>query len=340
MTQFLMRTGPILLLLQAAKKLGFDAARIKAEIGPLSDDPSVLISIEKSIRFWEVIQELHPVPCLPAKLAKEIPFGSYGPLDYFFCTSNSVGDFLRSYASYIPTLYGAVIVEIIEESELVWVRLRLAEKDIPPIVAESIVCGLMVRLRIALNREVVFEQVLLPTNYVEHLATYKDFFGENLVFSAPHAALALSKELWGTSLGRTDPFLHKIVKNVAGISSETPNVSEDIAAAIRAELRKYFELSLVSVMPDVSPLYIAKRLNMSERTLQRRLTEVGQTISAVIDEAKHEEAIRLLSLGKFSLTQIATHLRYADQASFSRAFKRWSGQTPVDWKKTQSVKRK
>ncbi|MBX9899671.1 MAG: AraC family transcriptional regulator [Burkholderiaceae bacterium] len=340
MTHFFMQTGPILLLLQSAKKLGFDAARIKAEIGPLPDDPSALISIDKSRRFWEVIQELHRVPCLPAMLAKEIPFGSYGPLDYFFCTSNSVGDFLHSYASYIPKLYGAVIVEIVEESELVWVRLKLAEKDIPPIVAESIVSGLMVRLRFALDREVAFERVLLPTNCVEHVATYKEFFGENLTFSAPYAALGLSKELWHTSLGRTDPFLHKIVENVAGISSEKSAVSLDVISAIRAELRKYFKSSLASAMPDVCPSFIAKSLKMSERTLQRRLAESGQTISAVVDEAKYEEAIRLLSLGEFSLMQIATHLRYADQASFSRAFKRWAGQTPADWKKTRSVKKK
>lgn len=340
MTRISLQAGPLLLFLQSAKVLGFDVERIRAELDPLPDDPRGLIPIEKAKRFWEIMHKLHAVPCLPAKLAQAVPFGSYGALDYLICTSKNVGEFFRSYAAYVPTIFSAVIVEISEESEPIWVRLRFVENDIPPIIMESMVAGLMVRLRFALEREIAFEQVLLPTNNVEHIENYKQFFGENLVFSAPHGALGLSNELWETSLGRADPFLHKIVRNVAGISPETSTVSANVVLAIRAELRRYFESSLASVMPDLSPLYIAKRLNMSERTLQRRLTEVGQTISTVIDEAKHEEALRLLALGKFSLTQIATHLRYADQASFSRAFKRWSGQTPVDWKKARSAKKK
>jgi AraC-like DNA-binding protein len=72
----------------------------------------------------------------------------------------------------------------------------------------------------------------------------------------------------------------------------------------------------------------ARHLGMSERTLQRRLRETGQTYQGVVDGTRHRLARRLLRETPFSLVEVAFMTGYADQSAFTRAFRRWSGQTP------------
>ncbi|MDH1011398.1 AraC family transcriptional regulator [Pseudomonas nicosulfuronedens] len=78
---------------------------------------------------------------------------------------------------------------------------------------------------------------------------------------------------------------------------------------------------------------VAERLGLSERTLQRRLAEEGQNLQALNDGIKQRLAERLLRESRMDLQGIAQCLGYAEAASFSRAFQRWTGQSPSRWKR-------
>lgn len=78
---------------------------------------------------------------------------------------------------------------------------------------------------------------------------------------------------------------------------------------------------------------VAERLGFSERTLQRRLAEEGQNLQALNDGIKQRLAERLLRESRMDLHGIAQCLGYAEAASFSRAFQRWTGQSPGRWKR-------
>jgi AraC-like DNA-binding protein len=73
----------------------------------------------------------------------------------------------------------------------------------------------------------------------------------------------------------------------------------------------------------------AKHLNLSERTLHRRLAREGVSYSALIDSTRAEQARYLLSNSSLSLERISELTGFAEAASFSRAFKRWVGVSPM-----------
>ena len=73
---------------------------------------------------------------------------------------------------------------------------------------------------------------------------------------------------------------------------------------------------------------IAGRLAMSGRTLQRKLAEQGLSFQSLIDEARRELAEELLRDSRIPLADVAFLTGFADQSAFTRAFKRWAGQTP------------
>lgn len=80
--------------------------------------------------------------------------------------------------------------------------------------------------------------------------------------------------------------------------------------------------------------YVAGRLGMSSRTLQRRLAEAGLAYQDLVSEARQKLAEQLLARTDYALAEVAFLAGFADQSSFTRAFRRWSGQTPATYRRT------
>jgi AraC-like DNA-binding protein len=78
---------------------------------------------------------------------------------------------------------------------------------------------------------------------------------------------------------------------------------------------------------------VAAALHMSPRTLQRRLEQSGTRYSEVLDDVREAQARAWLSDRTLSLGEIGYRLGFSDLATFSRAFKRWTGKPPGTWRR-------
>lgn len=74
------------------------------------------------------------------------------------------------------------------------------------------------------------------------------------------------------------------------------------------------------------------RLGISTRTLQLRLQEQGISFSAVLEHHRLERARAALTDPRLSIADVADALGYAERTSFGRAFKRWTGQSPQQYR--------
>ena len=79
------------------------------------------------------------------------------------------------------------------------------------------------------------------------------------------------------------------------------------------------------------------RMRMSERTLQRNLGREGTSMQALLDELRHQLALRHLAEAKESIAEISFLLGFADVRAFHRAFKRWTGATPAAYRQARSA---
>ena len=77
----------------------------------------------------------------------------------------------------------------------------------------------------------------------------------------------------------------------------------------------------------------AERLNMSGRNLHRKLAEEGTSFKELQDEIRQDLALRYLGMSGMSLNEIAFNLGFIDQSSFNRAFKRWTGGSPGQYRR-------
>jgi AraC-like DNA-binding protein len=79
---------------------------------------------------------------------------------------------------------------------------------------------------------------------------------------------------------------------------------------------------------------VAALMHLSPRTLKRRLAEHGVTYSSLAERELREKATLLLRSADLSLEQVAERIGYSDVANFARAFRRWTGQTPAQYRRS------
>lgn len=80
---------------------------------------------------------------------------------------------------------------------------------------------------------------------------------------------------------------------------------------------------------------VAKQLHMSERSLKRKLGEHGTNFRKMLDTLRYQDSIRLLKKSEMKIEVIAERLGYSDPANFTRAFRKWTGTTPSDFRAMQ-----
>jgi AraC-like DNA-binding protein len=98
-------------------------------------------------------------------------------------------------------------------------------------------------------------------------------------------------------------------------------------------LQLVLKRSRVSQWPTIERM--ADLANMSARTLQRRLADDGHTYSRLVDQTRAELAFVLLHDSDRTPGEIAVELGYSEPNNFSRAFKRWTGKTPDQYRSGQ-----
>jgi AraC-like DNA-binding protein len=120
----------------------------------------------------------------------------------------------------------------------------------------------------------------------------------------------------------------------AGIVDETPVPDpRDIVKSVELLIR----LALLEGRPHID--WVARKMELSSRSLQRHLSVHNTTFEAVMDRVLTRHAATLLEQREIQITQVALQLGYADPSHFVRAFRRWTGQTPGEFRRGLSITR-
>ncbi len=145
-------------------------------------------------------------------------------------------------------------------------------------------------------------------------------------FDQPHSALICDRAFLDMQISSANPVMAEIgarqCDDLLNQMQSRTGISQQIR---RSLLRAHGKFSTQEEM--------AEHLNVSARTLRRRLGEEGTNYRQIVDEVRFELAKRYLQTSELSVSQIAELLAYEDPANFRRAFKRWSGASTQDWRR-------
>jgi AraC-like DNA-binding protein len=107
-------------------------------------------------------------------------------------------------------------------------------------------------------------------------------------------------------------------------------LTDYLAHLERSEVTVQVQAKLIRLLPsgDVDESHIARALNLSLRSLQRKLEARGVTFRKLLDGTRQQLAEQYLKDSTLSVSEIAYLLGFAEVSSFSRAFRRWTGHAP------------
>ncbi|QRG65184.1 helix-turn-helix transcriptional regulator [Brevibacillus choshinensis] len=136
------------------------------------------------------------------------------------------------------------------------------------------------------------------------------------------------------TLHRSDLDRHFLSYNNELLEILTPvldrSLDEQCSRSVAEMVKWILKRSLTGGRHDIRA--VASELGMSDRTLQRRLTDESTSFKQLLSLARHEQAREYLADPNLDIKEVAFLIGYEDQNSFYRAFRLWEGDTPSNWR--------
>jgi AraC-like DNA-binding protein len=314
-------------LIAACERLGIDTEAVLRATGiqrRTIEDPDARLQNREASALWAKAYELSGDPVLSLHAAEACPLGAYKVIDYMASSARTVGEAFRYASRYFKLINTAVSLSLEESGDPV--SFDLAGESGPAGVsrpyAEYCLAVFVLHVRAATGvpfklRRVTFTH-RLPPDFGEH----ERIFGCPVRFEAEYNRLILDRDAWQTPTSGAHPGVLAVLSEHAELLLSRlprgPDLIERTRRAIGGRLRG----------GDPSLEGVARELAMSERSLQRHLGELGYTYNTLADEVREATARLYLDQPDIALAEIAYLLGFADQSTFNRAFKRWTGCTP------------
>lgn len=161
----------------------------------------------------------------------------------------------------------------------------------------------------------------------EDLTQLRAFFGDDLAFDQDVSCLYFARESLDYPLTQLGQSLDQ------NFGKSFDHLFDEQDDPFLQELHN----TILKLLPagEMTIDSVAHQLNVSRRTLQRRLSDKDTQFLQVLQSVRSKQALRYLSDKHLGITDIAFLLGYKDQGSFSSAFKGWHGQTPSEYRQTR-----
>lgn len=167
-----------------------------------------------------------------------------------------------------------------------------------------------------------------------NVAPLVEFFGCRPLFDAGEHALHFDAALLDRPGVAADPGLLAVLdRHASALLERVPSVHR-LADRVRREIADDLRRGEVGVAA------IARHLRMSTRTLQPTLAAEGTSFTAILDRVRHDAALAALRTPELSIAEIGFLLGFAELSSFYRAFKRWTGATPAEFRSEAPLARR
>jgi AraC-like DNA-binding protein len=161
----------------------------------------------------------------------------------------------------------------------------------------------------------------------DHHREYTRIFGGSQRFGQGATSIAFDREIADQPQMHQHPELYELLRTEA--RRRLDRRASGVGPATR--LRQYLQAMPPSRVPETPAA--ARELGMSERSLRRRLAADGTSYRDVVRSALEASAGRMLRDPSHTIKETAVALGFADAAAFHRAFKRWTGMTPGEYRR-------
>lgn len=309
---------------------GLDVPALLAEAGidrATLEAPAGRVATERISRLWELAAERAGNPAIGLARHQVANPAAFDVVGYTMMSCANLNDAFERLERYLLILSDALTIIRSEESGQCRVSFELfgGSRPVPRQRVEFILAQVVTFCRWLSGREV--DPVGIELSYSEPAdsAPYEAAFRCRITYDAAACCLVFACADMCVSLPTSNPVLAEMHERFAG-----EYLRRFDAAATGYRVREV----IIRCLPDGEPRrdHVARKLCLSERTLQRRLEVEATSFAELLDSTRRELAERYLGRLNLSFAQAAYLLGFADQSSFFRACRRWFELSPGQYR--------
>lgn len=317
------------LLLDYLDRAGLHLPELRARLMALKDEPRMPITT-----WWALLDELqraHPIPNLGLAIGACLQPHHIGVLGYLAIFSDSLWQALSRFSRFQPLLHNMTPTEVRLEGEDLVMWWDPQPGHSPWLSDEVLAAGFITLIRSHSSRaDARPNRVEFPHPPPADVTPYEAFFQCPVVFNCAALVIRLPiKDMNARPTSANDPHLTGVLEQQAEAMLKTLPTKDTLLN----QLRHHIAMCLQDGTPEFG--VVAQRMGMAERTLYRSLNERGLRYKLVLNDLRFQLAKSYLQDNKLSLPDIALLLGFAEQSAFSRAFKGWSGETPMQYRRAR-----
>ena len=305
----------------------------------LLNKPGARVPSASVNRIWEKATEIIDDPCFALKAPKFWHPSHIHALGYAWLASHSLREALNRFVRYLRIISEKFFLELEDESDgfTIIFGFELLGMRIPAQIDMGMAILIhMCRLNYGEDLRPLAVNVAHadPSCAVVNLSRAEPSCADeySALFKAP-VQFAADKDSMTFSYADID-------KNLVGANPQLARLNDQVMIEYLSNLNKdnivdQVTAVIIDMLPSggVSDEKVAKQLNMSVRSLQRRLHEVGTTFRTLLEMVRKDLAATYVRDSEIELVEVAFLLGFSDQSAFSRAFKRWTGSSPSEVRK-------
>jgi len=304
-----------------AREIGFDCNKVMA--------PGARVEYELNNLLLKKTVGLIDDPCFGLKAAGCWHPSDLNALGYAWLASSSLRTALQRLSRYSRMLSEGleIILEDKKEELVVYIHYRNFVENIH--VRNDMNMAILLDM-CRMNYGATLTPVKVTFTHKEFTCSkqYRDYFSCPVIFNSQVDSLTLEKEVADQKLLSSNPHLAQINDQII-ISYLAHLESSDITHRVKKNILEQLPSG------DISREKIAKDMGLSVRGLQRKLQDQGTSYHTILKQTREELAKKYIEGTNNSMTEIAFLLGFSESSVFSRAFKRWTGVSPLSWRSWQ-----
>ena len=309
-------------ILQACERLGIQLP--PALLASLRDYPArVPLSVQDEL--WTAIEAAQNDPLIGLRIGFEIQVGHLDSAGLLLMSCETLGDALHALLEYFPIISEGSAVDATTEAGDVRIRYRPCYEACQGSRAEAVI-GCIVHLsRWMTGGDFSPMEVTLRHGARAEAPDYEALLGCPVYFDAADYSLRYSERDLATPLIQANPVVREHLQRVA----------DQMLASLSDSALSSQVQALLHHHPRGGKERIADLLGISGRHLNRRLADEGSSFKLIRDATLHRMAVERLR-GEDGLREIAEALGFSDESAFAKAFRRWAGLSPAQFRKSET----
>jgi AraC-like DNA-binding protein len=275
--------------------------------------------------LWQAAAEIVGDRWFGIHTARDLPAGTYELFDYLLATPPTVGAGIERLVSYARLIYDHSNLRLVVEPFDARIVRRVPVTA--PQYDEFTLALLFVRCRQNTGLPLQVRRVTFQHQRPDDDGQAAAFFACPVLFGAFEGELRFDPAYLHVPQTRADPQLLGVLTDYADSLLATVPAPDSLVGRVRAAITK----QATRKFPTLGST--AAAVGLSPRILQRHLAAAGLTHSGLVDETRRQLALKYLGNASLSVTDIGYLLHFSDPASFHRAFKRWTGESPLEYRR-------